>query len=92
MGGGPVLTDLVMPRMGGEALVGRIQDSAPHLPVLCMSGTPGAVGKGSSPWSAEKVLTKPVALDLLSTRIREALAAAQPSDPFVVRAPSPSAL
>ncbi|MCC6316908.1 MAG: response regulator [Gemmatimonadaceae bacterium] len=87
-----VLTDLVMPRMGGEALVGRIQDSAPHLPVLCMSGTPGAVGKGSSPWSAEKVLTKPVALDLLSTRIREALAAAQPSDPFVVRAPSPSAL
>jgi CheY-like chemotaxis protein len=36
-----VLTDLIMPDMGGIALAGRIRNSdKPHIPVVAMSGTP----------------------------------------------------
>jgi len=33
-----VVTDVVMPRLSGDALARRIWEQAPHLPVLFMSG------------------------------------------------------
>ncbi len=69
-----VLTDLVMPNMGGEAMTRRINQEFPGLPVLCMSGTPGLATGGNEPWSADQVIAKPADLEVVARRIAEALA------------------
>ena len=64
-----VLTDLVMPKMGGADLAGRIEAVSPRLPVLCMSGTPGAMDATRGPWSALRVISKPPDLEVLAARV-----------------------
>ncbi len=68
-----VLTDLVMPRMGGRDLAMRVRERNSRLPVLCMSGTPGTLGTGDGPWSSERVIPKPSPLEFVVSRIAEAL-------------------
>jgi len=68
-----VLTDLVMPNMGGEALARAIATRWPQLGILCMSGTPGAVGSGDEPWSFERVIAKPAQLPMIAARVAEVL-------------------
>ncbi len=66
-----VITDLIMPRMSGDLLTRKIRERTPELPVLCMSGTPGLAEGGMALWTADYVLQKPVALDLVARRIAE---------------------
>lgn len=72
-----VLTDLVMPNMGGEALARRIGQEFSGLPVLCMSGTPGLTTGGNEPWSADQVIAKPADIEVVAHRIAEALTQAK---------------
>jgi PAS domain S-box-containing protein len=69
-----VLTDMIMPKMGGREFVSRLRDRMPGLPVLCMSGTLGVPDDENEPWSAERLVLKPVSLDKLARRIAAALA------------------
>ncbi len=69
-----VLTDLVMPNMGGEALARHIGREFAGLPVLCMSGTPGLTTGGVEPWSADHIITKPADFEVVAHRIAAALA------------------
>ncbi|MDQ3207906.1 MAG: PAS domain-containing protein [Gemmatimonadota bacterium] len=69
-----VLTDLVMPGMGGHELVERLRARRPELPVVFMSGyadkammSNGAVGKGTA------YVEKPFTVELLMQRLREVL-------------------
>ncbi len=75
-----VLTDLVMPNMGGEALARHLSQEHPRLPVLCMSGTPGLATGGPEPWSAGQVIAKPVDFAAVSERIAGALTVQPPDD------------
>ncbi len=65
-----VITDLIMPRMNGDALTRRIREHAPALPVLCMSGTPGLAEGGDAPWPADHILQKPLTLDVVAHRVQ----------------------
>ena len=76
-----VLTDLVMPNMGGEALARRISQEFPGVPVLCMSGTPGLTTGGREPWSAGQIITKPADFEVVAHRIAEALGTVAPPSP-----------
>lgn len=70
-----VLTDLVMPRMGGESLAREIRTHYPTVAVLCMSGTPSVIAGDDVPWSSANLLTKPIDPEALVLRVSEALTA-----------------
>jgi CheY-like chemotaxis protein len=61
-----VLTDVVMPRLGGRELVERLAAEYPDLPVIWMSGFPrdAAFGSGASA-GAHPFLQKPISQDVL---------------------------
>jgi PAS domain S-box-containing protein len=61
-----VLTDVVMPRLGGRELVERLAAEYPDLPVIWMSGYPRdtAFGDGA-PAGAHPFLQKPISQDVL---------------------------
>ena len=64
-----VLTDMVMPRMGGTELVRRVQERWPGFPVLLMSGYTGEERlSGSTP-----LLNKPFVIGEMLTKIRQVL-------------------
>ena len=42
-----VVTDVLMPRIGGIALVARLRETMPWLPVVFMSGFPGSDAEGA---------------------------------------------
>ena len=62
-----VITDIVMPEMGGNELVQALRERDPHLPVIVMTGYPldGAEGP-KMPEGATSRLDKPFKLDALS--------------------------
>jgi two-component system, cell cycle sensor histidine kinase and response regulator CckA len=69
-----VLSDLVMPVMGGRELANRLRSDYPELPVVWMSGHP----KDSAPASAERAgaglfLQKPIAPEVLVETVARAL-------------------
>lgn len=64
-----VLTDVVMPEMGGPELVRQLRAERPALKVLYMSGHSGKQGA----LGAEAVLEKPFTLDSLSKKVRDVL-------------------
>lgn len=67
-----VITDLLMPGMGGDELIRRLRRSQPHLPILVMTGhtTVGEARKILAA-GASTVLKKPVDLQDLSERLRQ---------------------
>ncbi len=69
-----LLTDVVMPNVGGQELAKRLTQVRPHMKVLFMSGYPD-----HGTWSSElvdasaEVLQKPFPLDTLNRKIRSLL-------------------
>ncbi|HKD50014.1 MAG TPA: ATP-binding protein [Candidatus Acidoferrum sp.] len=75
-----LLTDVVMPRMGGKSLVEQTARLRPHTRVLYMSGYPndGIVQAGFL-GSGVALLEKPFTREILSKRVRQALDEAAPA-------------
>jgi two-component system, cell cycle sensor histidine kinase and response regulator CckA len=71
-----VLTDVVMPEMGGHDLVERLRERRPDLPVLFMSGYAerAFTSDGSMP-AGTGYLEKPFTVETLMRRLREVLEA-----------------
>jgi DNA-binding NtrC family response regulator len=69
-----VVTDLRMPRMGGEELLASVTSSNPNLPVIVLTGH-GTVENAVAAMrnGAYDFLTKPVNLDRLNLLIKRAL-------------------
>lgn len=71
-----VITDAVMPRVGGRELVWRLSEDHPHLPVILMSGilSPEQIGLGDDlpPW---RFVAKPCAPRDLLQVVDEVLSA-----------------
>jgi PAS domain S-box-containing protein len=75
-----LLTDVVMPEMGGPELVARLRDLYPTLPVLYMSGyAERAVVHNGLVKSKQAFLQKPFTPIVLARRIREILDKSKPS-------------
>ncbi len=71
-----LLTDVVMPRMGGPELAVRLADLHPQMKVIYMSGYAEYAKDNRKLADSEKViLQKPFALDTLARKVREVLAA-----------------
>jgi two-component system, cell cycle sensor histidine kinase and response regulator CckA len=78
LGGGAkphlLITDIVMPEIGGEALAGRVQVLVPALPVLYISGyAAGAIARPSWLRVGVNFLPKPFALPDLGLIVRRLL-------------------
>jgi CheY-like chemotaxis protein len=72
-----VLTDVVMPGMGGRELVGRLREGNPSLRALFMSGyTEETVAALGDVGPADGFLQKPFSPDRLRAKLREVLGAA----------------
>ncbi len=72
---GPIdllLTDVVMPRLGGYALAERLRATRPSLRVLYMSGYAGDSLR-DVPLDEREFLAKPISPDALTDRVRKAL-------------------
>jgi CheY-like chemotaxis protein len=69
-----VLTDVIMPELGGRELVERLAAEYPGLPVIWMSGYPrdAAGGDGGSA-GANPFLQKPISPDLLIRAVEDVL-------------------
>jgi CheY-like chemotaxis protein len=69
-----LLTDVIMPRMGGPELAKRLVDVQPNIKVLYMSGYTdrGVVHHGVLDPEAS-FLQKPVAMEVVARRVREVL-------------------
>jgi len=71
-----LLTDMVMPRMGGKDLAAALRRSNPKLPVLYMSGyTDDPIFRQGE--GAPTLLQKPLTPTLLATRVQEVLKGAR---------------
>jgi CheY-like chemotaxis protein len=74
-----VVTDMVMPGMGGREFVRVLRERRPALPVLCMSGHMDWADTddepADAPWRPDRLLAKPFAFPDLLARVREALVA-----------------
>ena len=69
-----LLTDVVMPRMGGKALVQQLTKERPAIAVLYMSGyTDEAIGHRGSLAAGEQLLGKPFTGTGLTRKVREVL-------------------
>ena len=71
-----LLADLVMPKMGGAELAGRLADRIPGLKVVYMSGyadRSAALSGDGTPAPGAAFLQKPFATDVLVRKVREAL-------------------
>jgi len=74
-----VMTDVVMPRLNGVMLRGRIHRECPDIPVVLCSGyTPDVVGQMLSPEDTASLLRKPYSMRDLLHRIREELNSRKP--------------
>jgi len=77
-----VLTDVVMPLMGGVDLVRALRHKSPHLRVVFMSGyTQGTLELSSMDENATRFLPKPFTADQLVGTLRELLNGDEPSAP-----------
>ena len=78
---GPIdllVTDVVMPRLGGRALAERLAARLPGLPVLYISGyTDDAAVLGGASGTPARFLAKPFTPDMLAGKVLEALTASR---------------
>ena len=71
-----VLSDMVMPGMGGMELGDRVRTVSPTLPVLLMTGyTEEAITRAGERPQAEQIIEKPFTLTAMLEKVRWALAA-----------------
>jgi PAS domain S-box-containing protein len=71
-----LLTDVVMPKMSGPELAGRLQEVRPGVKVLCMSGyTDDSVFRHGFVESAVAFILKPLTPESLTRKVREVLEA-----------------
>jgi DNA-binding NtrC family response regulator len=85
-----VVTDTVMPKMGGAELVSRLRASHPRVKVIFMSGhTPETVLQHAGPDLGATFLQKPFEVDALIGMIRELMGGARRSSGRAAR-PRPS--
>ena len=74
-----VVTDMVMPGLGGREFVRRLRELQPALPVLCMSGHMEWEAGGEdtdppdAPWRPDRLLAKPFSFPDLLLRVRDAI-------------------
>jgi two-component system cell cycle sensor histidine kinase/response regulator CckA len=69
-----VITDIVMPRMGGTAMAERLKTIYPHLKILFTSGyTEDAIAENSALGSGVEFLPKPYSPATLLKKVRELL-------------------
>jgi YesN/AraC family two-component response regulator len=68
-----VLTDLVMPEMGGNELVERLRARHPEVRVLFMSGYADRAITGNGTATGTGFVEKPFTVDTLMRRLREVL-------------------
>jgi PAS domain S-box-containing protein len=69
-----LVSDVVMPKLGGGELAHRLRQRRPELPVLFTSGYPQERGvAGGSPLGADGFLQKPFTRDELLEKLRETL-------------------
>jgi CheY-like chemotaxis protein len=69
-----LLTDMVMPQMGGQALAEQLALLSPTIKVLFMSGyTDAVIIKGSQLIPEAAFLQKPFSLEGLARKVREVL-------------------
>jgi two-component system, cell cycle sensor histidine kinase and response regulator CckA len=74
-----VLSDMVMPGMGGMELASRVRLVAPKLPVLLMTGyTEEAITRAGEQPHDEQIIEKPFTLHTMLEKVRRALAAKPP--------------
>jgi two-component system cell cycle sensor histidine kinase/response regulator CckA len=87
-----VVSDVVMPVMGGTELAARLRERYPDLPVIWMSGYPSetAFGSGELP-DHQPFLQKPVGAELLAKTVHQVieLNAARARLPAVTPRPAP---
>jgi PAS domain S-box-containing protein len=73
-----VLSDMVMPGMGGMELADRLRALSPSLPVLLMTGyTEEAITRAGERPRDEQIIEKPFTLHTVLERVRWALASSQ---------------
>jgi DNA-binding response OmpR family regulator len=69
-----VLTDVVMPEMGGRQLIERLRRIRPELPFLLMSGyTDDAIVRDGLIGAGDRFIEKPFTTTVLAQRVRLAL-------------------
>jgi PAS domain S-box-containing protein len=68
-----LLTDVIMPNMGGAELVSRLNRTRPHTKVLFISGNPDQASLSERLGAAAVVLQKPFPLDSLLETVRGVL-------------------
>jgi CheY-like chemotaxis protein len=70
-----LLTDMVMPGMGGDELAGRMRQARPELRVVFMSGHAAESPTAYGGWRpSDSFLQKPFSPTMLNQTLREALA------------------
>ena len=68
-----LVTDVIMPNMGGPELVQRLTRLRPHTKVLFISGNPDQASLSERLGSTAAVLQKPFPLDILLRKVRSVL-------------------
>jgi CheY-like chemotaxis protein len=71
-----LVTDMVLPAMGGAELATRLETLSPGLRVLCMSGYADQIAAVAANQPARAVLSKPFTPHDLAKKVREALTGA----------------
>ncbi len=81
-----LLTDVVMPKMGGKTLTNRFRPIRPNTKVLFISGyTDNTISHHGAPDSGVAVLQKPFSPKILVHKVREVLDAPQPENSAQLR-------
>lgn len=69
-----VLTDVIMPQMGGQEMAEHLRERYPNIKIVYISGfTEVAITEGGHPVGAERWIPKPYTREILARRIREVL-------------------
>jgi signal transduction histidine kinase/ActR/RegA family two-component response regulator len=68
-----VVSDVVMPVMGGPELAARLRERYPDLPVIWMSGYPSETAFGGGLPDDQPFLQKPVGADLLTKTVQQVI-------------------
>jgi CheY-like chemotaxis protein len=74
-----ILTDVIMPRMGGKALHETLRSAGKQVPVVFMSGyaTRGDASDSTQLDAGMDILSKPWSVEQLVARVREAMGLAE---------------